>query len=480
MDPRFELDPQSLAAVTPQKQSAKTIRKSHKADAVGTSSGKGSVYTIKPGDHLFKILMRDYGLSNAEAESFIEEIRHENNIYDIKKLKIGQKIVIPPVKRRADGTLKLVQPVNAAAKAADAETTVGQSFVLESPVKQLDNQDAFVRINETLSKIIPQKDDRKPLVLQTSTFSLTLDPQRYPTLTAMDGARILLDHNSSIPPLIKSLIEEKDSKVRIVSYTNSGSKQFLSSVLDASGFYSLEENFNMNFGSDPRLTVQTDYKIEKTAESLLKHDVVLLNSNRVAIPSVLSEFLKKEGFTLFEPFASQKAYSNTGSRPIHVVNSSVLSEITDSILSAFSVPFERDRSIDVYGSDNNGISLSVKADRLFEHSGQKYVVTRFDGDPVNYTLFRILETKGYRVVILEANDDFRQISNKIISRMKIQGSYSQHTLLNDKLLGYSVQMSGVKLEDKTLPGGSLFLTNLTMDRIIKDLLTENGYSIKGH
>ena len=56
-----------------------------------------------------------------------------------------------------------------------------------------------------------------------------------------------------------------------------------------------------------------------------------------------------------------------------------------------------------------------KAERYFERGGQRYVVTSFDGDPVNYTLFRILETKGYNVVILEAQDDFRKISEKLIA-----------------------------------------------------------------
>ena len=133
--------------------------------------------------------------------------------------------------------------------------------------------------------------------------------------------------------------------------------------------------------------------------------------------------------------------------------------------------------MDVFAADNNGISLAVKAERYFERGGHRYIVTRYDGDPVNYTLFRILETKGYRVVILESRDDFRKVSEKIVSRLKINGSFAQHSLLKDRSLGYSLQMSGIKVDDSSLPGGGLFLTNLTIDRIIRDLLTENGYSL---
>ena len=133
--------------------------------------------------------------------------------------------------------------------------------------------------------------------------------------------------------------------------------------------------------------------------------------------------------------------------------------------------------MDVFATDNNGISLAVKAERYFERGGRRFVITSFDGDPVNYTLFRILETKGFQVVILEAQDDFRKILEKILHRMKIKGTFAKNNLLQNSTANYSLQMSGFNLDDAGLPGGGIFLTNLGMDRIIRELLTENGYSI---
>jgi hypothetical protein len=236
----------------------------------------------------------------------------------------------------------------------------------------------------------------------------------------------------------------------------------------------------MEFGVDPKLTVKADFKIEKTAESLIKQDVVLVNSGRTSLPPLLGEFLKKEGFSLYEPFASLKPFAQHDSRTIHHISAKKQPEIIDSILSAFSVASEHDRRVDMFADDNNGISLSVKAERYFERSGRRYVVTSFDGDPINYTLFRILETRGYNVVILDPTDDFRKISEKIISRMKIKGAYAQHSLLEDGSAGYSLLMSGFKLDDALLPGGGIILTDRAMDRIVRDLLTENGFNINSH
>jgi hypothetical protein len=477
MDPRFELDPQALAGTksVAKAQTAKEKR-AHRSPVHKSSSAssKGATYTVRQGDHLFKILMRDYGLSNDEAESFIEEIRRENNIYDIKRLKVGQKIIIPPVQRRGDGTLKLPQSARSEHGGAAPE----QSFKLESPVAPLSEQEVVTKAQDVWKRIVPSKNEQqKPLALQTSTFSLTLDPERYPTFARMDGGRIVLDQNGTIPPLVKSLIEDKDKSVHIVTESPAGNKHFMASLLENAGFYSVEENFNMEFGVDPKLTVQADFKVEKTAESLIKQDVVLVNSGRTSLPPTLGEFLKKEGFSLYEPFASLKPFAQRDSRAIHAISAKTQPETIDAILAAFAVMPVRDRRVDVFGSENNGISLSVKAERYFERGGQRYVVTSFDGDPVNYTLFRILETKGYSVVILEAQDDFRKISEKLISRMKIKGSFAQHSLIQDGSAGYSVFMSGFKLDDALLPGGGIFLTNRTMDRIVRDLFTENGFTL---
>ncbi|MBC8019386.1 MAG: LysM peptidoglycan-binding domain-containing protein, partial [Verrucomicrobia bacterium] len=307
MDPSFELDSQALgvpAVSRPKTTNAKTGKRAPHArekKSPEPASAHGTIHVVKSGDNLFKILMRDYGLSNDEAETFIEEIRRENNIYDIRRLKIGQKITIPAVRRRADGTIKGI-PSGAAAPGA-----VSQSFRLESSLSPLSEQEANVKFKQAWDRMLPSlKGEQKPIMLQSPAFSLTLDPQRYPIYATMDNGRILVDHNASIPALVKALITEKDPSVRIVSESPVNGKRFLVAMLESAGFYSVEENFSMDFGTDPKLTVRSDFKIEKTSESLMKQDVILMNAGRNAFSPVIGEFLNKEGFTVYEPFASSK------------------------------------------------------------------------------------------------------------------------------------------------------------------------------
>jgi hypothetical protein len=481
MDPRFELDPQALTGAKKSETPHSTVKKriSRSAPVESPSGGatdKGIAYTIKPGDQMYKILIRDYGLSRNEAWQYMEEIKRENNISDIEFIKAGSKITIPPIRRRTDGTLIVPHAASATHLNSRSDAVSEQTFKLESSLPAISEQEAVTGVQNVWNRLVPlTKAQQKPLALQTPNFSLTLDPERYPMFARMDGGRIVLDQNGSIPPLVKALIEDKDSSVRIVAEVPSGTKRFMSSLLESAGFYSVEENISLEFGVDPKLTVQADFEVEKTAESLIKQDVVLVNSGRTSLPPLLGEFLKKEGFSLYEPFASRSSFAQRDSRTIHAVSAKNQPDIIDSILTALSVSPERNRRVDVFAAENNGISLSVKAERYFERGGQRYVVTSFDGDPISYTLFRILETKGYNVVILEAADDFRKISEKLISRMKIKGSFAQHNLLQDRAAGYSLQMSGFKLDDAMLPGGGIFLTDRTMDRIVRDLFTENGF-----
>src|SRR6185369_12469657 len=248
MDPRFELDTQTLdrsqsALKSTRKHEKRTTRK--RIGISGTANDQGRVYTVKRGDHLFKILMREYGLSNDEAESFVEEIRRENNINDIRHLKVGQRIIIPPVHRKSAQKLNLKQQLQDSPAPTNtdhgAAVVSGQAFRLDSTVSTLSSQEATALVKETWEKLLPSKgESQKPFTIQSPTFSLTLDSQRFPMFATMDGARILLDQDAAIPPLVKALIQEKDPKVRIVSESPDNGRRFLAAMLGSAGFYSVE------------------------------------------------------------------------------------------------------------------------------------------------------------------------------------------------------------------------------------------------
>lgn len=95
-----ELDRQNAAPEKPEKKKPAKAKKStatHARAAREEAASSGGVvrYTVKPGDHIFKILVSRFGMSNEAAERLIPEIIRLNNICDIRKLTVGQTLLIP-------------------------------------------------------------------------------------------------------------------------------------------------------------------------------------------------------------------------------------------------------------------------------------------------------------------------------------------------------------------------------------------------
>ncbi len=324
----------------------------------------------------------------------------------------------------------------------------------------------------------PGRHQNAPLVVQGSNYSLSLDPERYPVFPAADGGRIVIDAGMTLSPMIKTILREKDPRIRIVSENPADRKRFFSSLLKAAKFYSVEENFSVNFGSDPKLTVSSDFKIEKTSESLLNNDVVLVNvaGNSRGLPTSLISFLDKEGFHVI---GSSPAISEVpdGSKVLCRIEGSSQDSIVDDLFSALSAPCEKNKNLVLDDGTLSGVTLSVRADRYSESNNRKIVVSFSEENPVQYTLLRLLELKGYRVVMLNPDDDFREISEKVLSSLGLPAVYGMHPLWAPDGTPFNVQLSGFLVVGSGRSGARRFLTNVPIDPLIGDLARYKGFDV---
>lgn len=324
----------------------------------------------------------------------------------------------------------------------------------------------------------PKGDALQPLVFKSDNYELAVDPARYPLLKAADGGTLLLDSGGTLPPLVRTLIQGKDPSVRIVSASPADGRRFLAALLVSGGFYSVEEQPVMTFGTDPLLKVRADFKVERTAESVMRNEVILVSSSRQGFPAHLADYVKAQGFKLVEPFAERQSAPVPRRHQLVQLAPRNQYQTIDQLLEALSVPTEKNRRVQLFSAADSGIALSVVAERYFERAGRRYVVASFSGDPIAYTLFRLLETKGYRVVILEPKDTFKSIASKMLERMDLPSSYASHLLVSDPSGRYSLEMSGFLLENSSSGGGALMLTDLPLEQNVRELLTDQGYQIQ--
>lgn len=308
-------------------------------------------------------------------------------------------------------------------------------------------------------------------------FELSLDQDRFPVLPAADGGKLLLDAGGKLPPLVRSLVQSMDD-IRVVGEDPANTKRFYANLLQEAHFYSVSENFTVDFGVDSTISVTSDFKIEKTVDSLAKQDVVLLNVTeaRSGTPPVLVSFLAGQGFRLIEPSQTARRASGGGGHRIYSIAGAGATEIADNVLTSLDVRFSRDSRVELFGPHDSGIKLDIMADRYYEIGGERYIVSRFNGDPVFYTLMRLLETRGYRVVILEDKDSFKRVAEKLFSRMKLPSRFEKQRLWPAGELPYSVQLPGFMLRDPS-SGHKTLLTDSGLDPLVSELASMNGYTV---
>ena len=492
IDPKFELDPAALKkyAIPPSPQAAQR-------PAAGGAAERLASYTLKPGEDLRQVVSREYGVSGAKAEALLEKIKQVNHLSELTTLQAGSTLLIPaadPGRARKGAGKPAAKRFRNSAKAAPARSpyrraalTAPRARLKERPAELLADRSRLraaemAQAKETWHRLVPPGSSRDGhFDYRSSSFALALDAERYPTLPAQDGGSILVDGRGTLPALVKTLIQQNNPQVRIVTDDPAEPRSFYRALLSAARFYSFEEDFSVDFGADPKITVRSDFKIEKAPESLMQHDITLLNvsAERYATPQGLAALLERNGFQLLETAAPRREAGPAGDL-LYQISYKEPQRILDLLLDALAVPFESGIKIDIYAQDNIGVRLEVPVDRFFEYGGRRYVVGFFKGDPVTYTLTRLLELKGYRVIMLQDSDDLRSITDQVLSRLQLPGRYAEHELWPSRPAGYGVRVSGVLIRgDRNGEERKLFVTDRQVDPLVQELAELNGYRLLG-
>lgn len=469
MDPRFELDPALIGRE--QGGAAATQKKPVSA------AGKATRYTVKPGDNIRLILKREFGLDEARVDAMTARVREANGITDIRRLKVGSSLLIPlPGSNHHEAR----RPAAVAGAKKSGRQQYAQSLqILRPPAAPFD---AVTPLKDIWPRLVPGTGAVASTNLNVSgdTYTLSLDAARYPVLPGVNGTKILLDTAGTLPPLVRSLVTARDPSVRIVSEDPSSRQRFVAAVLGAAGFYSVEENFSLTVGDDPRLKVVADFKIERSPDSLLKQEVTLLNLTEQGrpLPPALIEYLGHEGFQVLEPYAV------AGTPPVSEQRGTLYRlarrdavSVTDTLLQALDLPVSRDRSVQLFSLAQDGVQLEIKTDRTFTDRGERYVVNFFTGDPVSYTLSRLLETRGYKVIVVDLKDDFPKASERILTRIGAGESYGMQTLQLVPGSHYTIQLTGVALGQKITKGKQVVLTSSELSPLVRELARYNGISV---
>lgn len=113
-------------------------------------------------------------------------------------------------------------------------------------------------------------------------------------------------------------------------------------------------------------------------------------------------------------------------------------KIVDSLLNAISASWSRNRI--VQSDSGSPTAFSIRVDRYFEYKGGRYIISIGESDPYNYTLIRLLEAAGYRVLRMTGKEDFTSASEQLFKLIGVAPERGTHSLPGGKeASGYLVQ-----------------------------------------
>ena len=115
--------------------------------------------------------------------------------------------------------------------------------------------------------------------------------------------------------------------------------------------------------------------------------------------------------------------------------------MVDASLNALSIPWSRNRIIE----SSAPTTFSIRVDRYFDYKDGHYVISIGESDPYMYTLTRLLESAGYRVLMVSGKEDFEAINRKLLALIGVVPDYGKHGLNGEKeATGFLIQQDDAR------------------------------------
>jgi len=517
--PSFELDLKDLettkSAPKSRRQPAppsrtENLRKPEPRPAApdAASSREYTRYTVRPGDFLFRILIRDFGLSNTQAEALIPEIQRLNKLPSATRLAVGQTILIPrrhqtspvaPTTKAAPTPAPEEPPplVIPAAPSSSAPSSSPSAPPAQSPPRQVEpapeatvappqpppatmpgrvavapphatsppaNSSFSATLIRLWEELIPGQERIEPLTVN----GRVIDPQEYPLLLAADGSRILVDLRETLSPQLRSQLSQYPD-IRIVTRRKESLQAFFSSLLKAAEFARTEENATINLGADPSLSVLADFRIVRLPAGRGGPETVLLfvNEGNPCLPASLVDYLQEKGYQVAQFCGPERETFAEPGYDLRSVSATTPCDMAISLLEALAIKLDRNRIVSGTMGENTENRFSIRVDGYFEAGGKRFILNCAGNDPYNYTLFRLLQVQGYGVIQPGNVDDVNAVVKRLLTELNYPHAFGRHKLDYGK---YRIAVTGFKVTRRDTATGRLLLTSRPADPVFADLL----------
>jgi len=425
------------------------------------SSGRGDprVYRVKRGEHLFKILRDQQGLSGRKAiRSAFELVRRLNprkGNWDL--LYVGEAILLPSLQKGAPPTVAL----------SPQPGFIGLDYGLKLPVSE--NLDLLQKVAGLVGSEMNREGEE---TLEVKEGTVHIDRSLFPVIqNSKLGKRVVLNMGERISPSLQAELQLENPQISVLPVnTESSLHEAAETLFSHMGFQSLPKNRPVVV-QDQGVGVQVkgEWMFTSPGQGNDGQEMWIISLADVSnkTPDYLKEYLSVRGMKLKEivvpgsPLAKKtltlpnREFEDPGPIEVWSEDKEVL---VDTILGTYEIGFSTDHEMSV--SLRKGMRLNTTVDRWFVLEDKKYGI--FFGQVSPEVKQALREKEEMKVVELDLESlSARQILSTLLVAMGKGTTYQKHRFPTaeggpkDKLVltvpGFFLPTRSMLVTDQTIP-----------------------------
>ena len=449
------MQPDEVLGVKPAAASAPNQAPVPMPTAAASKSGAGQLYTVKPGDQLYKVLREQLGLHAPELKKAIEQVKALNpQKKNWDTLLAGETLRLPGAPAPVEQAVAL--PREEPERVVDLD--YGQKITVQ---ENLDLLDSVMRV---LGRQTSREGEE---VVPLREGTVHIDRGSYPIIQSPGGGqRVILDMQSKITAALKAKMEADAPALPVVSVKKGASlHETVAGLLSRLGFQSLPSNQPVVI-QDSGVAVQIKGEWMVTTPeangAVAQVMVVALTDASGQTPDYLKDYLSLKGMSLKEillPGGAPAMPAPAKSAPARIERwPGGGPALVDAFLADYGIYAAGSGQFSVMLRD--GIRMEAKADKVFEYGGKKIALAfRPLGEEVTRA---VQQNEGIKVVEMDlAKLSSRELIGRLLLAVGESATYREQRFQanergpKDKLTlavpGYYVAARSLLYTDRDIP-----------------------------
>jgi LysM repeat protein len=434
----------------------------------GQDSSPTMNYTIRKGDSISRIAMRELNVKFPELRKAVDDIKQLNpDIKNYDMIYPGQTLQLP---RRSI----VITKQEAQAPEAESSLKVVKDEAKDKPIilPQAHLDIIKVVINRMNGSLITLGKYYIPI---PQLGQVTIDCSIIPIVEMDDGSSIFLDFSNRIPDTLKNMIQSNWKNYHLVEIVSSDdTAAILQKIVNASNIYTMTRRTTpYTIGNSPPLLLSVDWIITKKTKEGKPYlqGLSFVSDNSRLLPKPLITYAERNGMIMTEILDGQGIISAPDEKytspQVLKMNVSTNMELVNSLLNELGYQTTRDTEVGILDASASGFYLSIKADVLAK-KGDKQIIILSKKVPQQFV--DSLKTRGTETVTLDGGETKKPVIEKVLRAANIPFSFASFSFSvpekTDKPAG-TISFPAFKI---TRDKGDFYLIDFDIDRDIYGLL----------